>query len=148
MVYIQMQPLQETRYHQILRISSVVCACVLLFQSGIVHTSTALWTNSAQEYLASAVGMSAAVPPTELNQYTAALTSWESDLERREAAVQEREIALRQAGIDPSGSSYRTFILSAVLFIILVLLVLNYVLDFLRAREVNPERSPFTPLLE
>ncbi len=66
---------------------------------------------------------------------TAALTARERELEARELAVAEREIAV---DIAPGGEGNRdrtTFVLATILFILLVLIVLNYALDYLRVRE-------------
>jgi hypothetical protein len=127
--------MQTTQYHKVLRISLLVCVCALVFESGVFYGPTAEWARYTERYMASAVGVRASVPLTPLNQQTTALSAWERELANREALVREREIQLQQAGVTVDSSSYSTFILSALLFIILVLLVLNYVLDFLRARE-------------
>jgi len=87
------------------------------------------------DYVATAVGMSAGVKPTELNQITAALTERQRELDAREAALSEREIAVRLNSQPATATDYSTFVLSGVLFILLLLIVLNYVLDYLRTRE-------------
>lgn len=124
----------HTVYHRILRISVLVCAIALVFESGIVSESTAVLSQNTHSYLANAVGMSAGVAPTELNQYTAALTQKERELEAREAALSEREIAVNLT-TGSSSNERVTYILAAILFILLVLIVLNYLLDYLRSRE-------------
>jgi hypothetical protein len=78
--------------------------------------------------------MSAGVAPTELNQYTAALTQKERELEAREAALAEREISVNLT-TGTNSNERMTYILAAILFILLVLIVLNYLLDYLRTRE-------------
>ena len=120
----------HTVYHRILRISVLVCAIALVFESGIVSESTAVLSQNTHSYLANAVGMSAGVAPTELNQYTAALTQKERELEAREAALSEREIAVNLT-TGSSSNERVTYILAAILFILLVLIVLNYLLDYL-----------------
>lgn len=133
-----MTRLDQSMYHSILRISAAVVAIVLLLVSGLVSQTTALLTNEAGRSLATAVSMTLGVAPTELNQITTALTERERQLSARETAVTERELSLgltagsRTARIDRS-----TFILSAILFILLVMIVFNYVLDFSRQRT-NP----------
>lgn len=127
-------PLQTTHYHQILRVASVVLALVLLFDSGLLSPSTAKLSSDTQRYIATAVGMSAGVQPTELNQYTTALTKRENELDAREASLEAREIEVRLAenGKDNQSS---TFIIASVLFILLLLILLNYALDYLRTRK-------------
>ena len=130
--------LEYTSYHKILRISSVVIACVLLFQSGIVSHTTAQLSLETQQYVANAVAVSVGVEPTELNQMTADLTKRELALAEREKDVQAREISV---GIAPGGASISqattTFILAIVLFIVIVLMLLNYVLDYVRAKRIS-----------
>jgi len=127
--------LEETSYHKILRISSAVVATVLLFQAGFVSSTTALMAKGTQDYMANAVGVFVGVTPTQLNQITAEVTAQKLALDSREQAIVEREIAV---GIKPGTSSTQsttTFILSGALFILLVLIILNYALDYVRSRE-------------
>lgn len=126
--------LQNSNYHRMLRIASLVCAVVLLFESGLVHEATKGLATETHLYLANVIGMSASVQPTELNQMTAELTRMEQELQERERVIKEREISvgLRAA---PASSDTTTYILASVLFILLVLIILNYTLDYLRLRE-------------
>ena len=127
---------EDMAYHKLLRISAVLAAVVLLFDSGIIVPGTAEMSFNTQQYIAQVIGVTAAVQPTEINQITAALTEREQELNQREAALAEREINARAESSPISSSTdYSTYILSAILLIILVLIVLNYVLDFLRARQ-------------
>jgi len=126
--------MEHSNYHRILRISSLVCAITLVFESGILSESTAQISIGTHAYLANAIGMSASVQPTELNQYTAELTSIERDLAAREAALREREIAV-DLSAGSSNNDTATYVLASILFILLVLILLNYALDYLRVRE-------------
>jgi hypothetical protein len=86
--------------------------------------------------------MSASVTPTELNQYTAQLTQKERELAEREAALSEREIAVTlTSGSNTSSNERITYILAGILFILLVLILLNYVLDYLRMKENQQVRT-------
>jgi hypothetical protein len=124
----------------VLRVAAPVFAIALVFQSGLLSDATAEIARGTEAYLANAVGMSASVEPTELNQYTAELSAKEQELAAREAALEEREIAV---GLSSEGSSPRndttTYVLAGILFILLVLIVLNYTLDYLRARDARHE---------
>lgn len=126
--------LEQTLYHSFLRVTMVVVATILVFQSGLVAESTAVVTRGTTAYLANAVGMSASVEPTQLNEYTAALTQKERELQAREAALSERELAVSVGG-QRAANQTTTYLLASVLFILLVLILLNYTLDYLRARE-------------
>lgn len=125
--------LEETNYHRILRISAVVCAFVLLFESGLVIESTAQLSQNTHQYLAQAVGMSAGVAPTDLNSITAELSKQKQLLDARDAALREREIAVE---LNTGGTNQQsTFIIAGALLLLLMLIVTNYILDFLRARK-------------
>lgn len=131
---------QYSNYHKILRISAVVCAITLVFESGLLNESTVRLSQDTHSYLANAIGMSAGVQPTELNQYTAVLTQKERDLDAREALLREREISVRvETGVNNNDRAI--YILSSILFILLVLIVLNYTLDYLRIREISNRKT-------
>jgi ABC-type Na+ efflux pump permease subunit len=120
----------------------LVCAITLVFESGILSESTAMLSQNTHSYLANAVGMSAGVAPTELNQYTAQLTQKERELAAREASLEEREIAVNLSTAPNSSSNDRaTYILSGILFILLVLILLNYALDYLRRKETQQPQT-------
>jgi len=132
-------------YHRILRVSVLVCAIALVFESGILSESTKALSINTHSYLASAVGMSAGVAPTELNQYTAQLTAKERELQAREAALSEREIAVNLSSAPGVETNQRaTYILASILFILLVLIILNYALDYLRLKEARINEQPRT----
>jgi hypothetical protein len=126
--------MQHSSYHRILRISSLVCAIALVFESGVLSESTARVSMGTHAYLANAIGMSASVQPTELSQYTAELTTIERDLAAREASLREREISIGLTS-GSSNNDASTYFLASILFILLVLILLNYALDYRRFRE-------------
>lgn len=121
-----------TLYHRVLRVASVVIAFVLVFQSGLFSDTTAQLSHTTESYLANAIGMNAKVEPTELNEMTAQLTAQKTLLDQREAGLREREIQIEFGGRD---SSYTTYVLASILFILLVLILLNYALDYIRYRD-------------
>lgn len=125
-------------YHRILRVSALVLALVLLFVSGLISERTAQLAEHTQWYLANAVGVSVGVPENEYNTITAALTKRERDLDQREEILVQREIDVGiRSSVDSTTSSFdSTLLLSGVLFILLVLILLNYVMDFVRARRI------------
>lgn len=126
--------MQTTYYHRFLRVATVVCALVLVFESGLISETTAELSRNTNRYLANAIGMSASVQPTELNQLTSELTARQRELDDREARLREREI---EVGIEDGGlgSEKTTYILAGILFVLLVLILLNYTLDYLRLKE-------------
>lgn len=122
--------LEKTLYHSFLRVAVVVMAFVLVFDSGILIKSTAKLSDFTQVHLANVVGVTVGVAPTEVNQLTARITELET-----EVAAKERLIAVNLKNNSDSGIDRSTFVLSATLFILLVLILLNYVLDYRRSRN-------------
>lgn len=126
--------MKDTSYHMVLRISALTLALVLLFDSGLLSPVTAQISQNTQDYVASAIGMQASVAPTELNELTAELTARERLLNQRESDLKAREIAVNLE--DGSvGTNYSTYIMSILLFILLVLILMNYAFDYVRMRE-------------
>lgn len=120
-------------YHITLRTSAAVVALLLLFDSGLLSPITKELSLGAQRYVANGVGVVAGVEPTELNQITAALTKQEQELATRERALREREIEVNLAQTG-TGQNPSTYILSALLSVLLLLIIINYILDFYRSR--------------
>jgi hypothetical protein len=131
-----MKEISDTTYHRILRVLSVVCAVVLLFESGLISPVTKQLSVETHQYLANAVGVGASVDPTELNSLTSELTKQKLALQAREQQISDREIEIGLVA-GQSANQTSTYILSGVLFVLLVLIILNYTLDYLRARETQ-----------
>jgi len=125
--------MQGSMYHSVLRTSALTLALILVFVSGVVTPVTQQLSQQTERFLASAVGIYASVEPNGLNEVTAALTAKETSLAAREAAITERELSLGLNKGQVEGE-YTTYILSVILFILLVLIVTNYLLDYLRSR--------------
>lgn len=122
-------------YRSVLRVSAVVVAVVLVFQSGLIDERTVVLFDETSTQMSAMVGASASVQTTELNTITAELTQQQNLLAQREQTIAEREIEL---GIDAGAATPDqtvTYILASILFIQLLLIVLNYGLDHLRAKE-------------
>ncbi len=119
----------HTYYHRTLRSAAVITALVLIFDSGLVQPETKTLSDSAYQYLANTVGVMAVVPPNELNTITAELTARSQELDQRERDIEAR---VRDQG---GMSDTSTYVLSSILFILLVLIVINYALDFYRYRR-------------
>jgi hypothetical protein len=126
----------NTLYHKLLRISALSLALVLLFVSGIFSPITKELSSGAGNYLATAIGINAAVLPTDVNTLSAQLAERDKELTQREIAVNLKESSAQTGGVS-------TYILSVLLFILLVLIVLNYLLDYLRTKqkELNEQTS-------
>ncbi|HMO78323.1 MAG TPA: hypothetical protein PKD95_03955 [Candidatus Paceibacterota bacterium] len=122
--------IKNSLYHSLLRIATCVCAFVLVFDSGLWLEATAELSDFTQAHIASVVGVSLGVPPNEYNQLTTRITELETEL-----AAKERLIAVNIRDNGGAGLDYSTFILSIILFILLVLIVLNYALDYRRQRN-------------
>lgn len=131
--------LENTLYHSFLRVAVCVMAFALVFDSGLLFKSTSIISNTAQQHLASVVGVSVGVAPNEVNQLTARITELETELQAKE-----RLIAVNVRDNSAGGIDKSTFLLSIILFILLVLIVLNYALDFARTRRIKPNYEEST----
>jgi len=127
--------LENSLYHSFLRIAVCVMALVLLFDSGLVSETTAELSNFTQLHVANVVGVTVGVAPNDVNQLTARITELETELTQKERLI---AVNLRD---NESGTGFdkSTFFLSAILFILLVLIVLNYALDYNRGRSNRPQ---------
>lgn len=125
-------------YHMLLRTAALTVALLLLFDSGLISPLSKSLSQNTQLYLANVVGISVGVESTELNQLTAQMTARERELDVRESAVKERELSvgITESGGQASGG-LSTYILSLILFILIVLILLNYTLDYLRAKQLR-----------
>lgn len=121
--------MEQSLYHILLRTSALTLSLVLLFVSGVFSPVTQQLSQDTGMYLASTIGIQASVPVTEINTLSAQLEQRNVELSQREVAVTLKE--------NESSTDTTTFILSVVLFVLLVLIILNYVLDFMRGREVR-----------
>ncbi len=133
--------MQVSRYHKFLRVSLLVTACALVFDSGAFFPVTREFSNTTVSYIAS-VGSQvlANVPQNEINVLSGQIAEQQRVLDLREAELNEREIASRSF-ITKTESDYSTYIISTILFIITVLLVLNYAMDWARVRKTAYEES-------
>lgn len=131
--------LAHSTYHSVLRIAVLVFAVILVFDSGLISKHTKYLSISTQQYLASAVGVYVGVAPTELNQLTARITELEGELDAKDRLIAVNLSDNKNNSIDKS-----TLILSIIVFILLVLIVLNYILDYLRMRQIKPLQSQNT----
>lgn len=121
-------------YHKGLRVTALLLALLLVFQSGSLVPGTHDIARVVRMQVGQVVSMSAGVEPTELSIMTAELTKKQNELDKREASLAEREIAARVNRSDEQDRIFE-YVLSAGLLLLLMLIILNYVFDFLRARR-------------
>ncbi len=128
--------LQTSVYHRTLRLLAVVTVCVLVMDSGLALPQTAALSDQAQQYLLAAVGVHVGVAPNDVNVLTARITELEQELGARDRVI---PVSISQ----PESGSFNTstFLLSLILFMQLVLIVLNYILDYTRGRSVKHASS-------
>ncbi len=130
-----------TRYHSFLRVSLLVSAFLLVFVSGVLSPVTKQLSQNTFLYLGSVgAGMFASVPENEINTLTAQISEYERTLDAREAALREREIAAREYEAQ-STIDYPIYIIALILFINIVLLILNYAMDWARVKKFTHENS-------
>ena len=126
--------MQGGLYRSVLRIGLLVVTSVLLFDGGFLNPITKQLSNDTISYLANVgTGVFASVPQTEINTLSAQLRQQQDALNEREAVLEEREIASRSYG-NSQGPDYSIYILSAILFILTVLIVLNFAMDWARVK--------------
>lgn len=131
--------LADSIYHGVLRIAVLLFAILLVFDSGLISKNTKILSTSTQQYLANAVGVYVGVAPTEVNQLTARITELEGELDAKERLIAVNLADNKNAPIDKS-----TLILSIIVFILLVLIIINYILDYLRMRQIKPLQNQNT----
>ena len=132
--------MKNSLYHSFLKIAVCVFAFVLVFDSGLALPATESMSSLTQQHLASVVGVTLGVAPNEMNQLTTRITELETELEAKE-----RLIAVNLQNTNSDGSlDVSTFVLSIIVFILLVLIVLNYALDYIRQKKVTPLHEPTT----
>jgi hypothetical protein len=126
--------LEHSWYHKILRVTVVLLAVIVSFKSGLFSDTTKRLAVHTEWYLANAVAVQVGVAETDVNRLTGRITQLETELSNQS----ERSLNI---GLAAGGTTDRsTFILSGILFIMLVLIVLNYALDYARTRD--PQKVP------
>lgn len=126
--------LEQSVYHKCLRVAAVVMICVLVFQSGVYSSTTTHLSSITGRYLTAAVGISVGVPENELNVLTKRIAELETQVGYKDAQLRERELALGLNG-GSENSVTTTLILAGIQLVLLVLIVFNYVLDYVRGRR-------------
>ena len=106
--------MEQSIYHSILRTSALSLSLALLFVSGVVSPVTKELSQNTTTYVASAIGMYAAVEPNGINEVTAALTQKETELDAREAALRERELSVGVGGTASENAQITLDILKGV----------------------------------
>ncbi len=124
--------LENTTYHSLLRIAVGVFALVLVFDSGLISEQTKKVSQGTIQYVASAISVGASVSPNDVNILTARITELE-----QEVVSKDRQIAVRLNTEGGQTTNTSTLILSFILFILLLLIVTNYILDYLRQNSSN-----------
>ncbi len=134
--------MQVDRYRSFLRISALVAAIVLVFDSGVAFPITKKLSDDTIVYLANVgagVGATATVPVNEYNELSAQIAKEQQRLSALDEELRAREIAARSYE-DESHTDYSTYIMSVILFILTVLLILNYAMDWARVRQMRYAR--------
>jgi hypothetical protein len=111
--------ISSSSYHSVLRVTALIFAMVLVFESGLLSPVTQRTSHLAGQQLASVV----------TGTVDTALYSEGSQTR----ALGEEATFSTQSLREPISKS--TFLLSVAVFILLLLIILNYILDYLRRRE-------------
>ena len=132
--------MKNSLYHSFLKIAVCVFAFVLVFDGGLALPATESMSSLTQQHLASVVGVTLGVAPNDVNVLTTRITELETELEAKERLI---AVNLQNTNSD-GGLDVSTFVLSIIVFILLVLIVLNYALDYIRQKKVIPLHEPTT----
>lgn len=115
--------ISTTWYHSLLRISVLLFATILIFASGIFNSSTQIITRTTTQQFASVI-------QTTTNQVI------ENNKEELSIQAEDiRETKITNTSLQSIDKSI--FLLSVVVFILLLLIILNYILDYLRSKEYH-----------
>ncbi len=120
----------DSLYHRSLRVSAVLIATLLVFDTGLFLPNTAKLAVFVHSQMASVVNINASVEETDISRMTSELTRQKTVLDQKE-----REIDARARDTTNSSVVWSNYILSAILLLLLMLITLNYVLDYIRARK-------------
>lgn len=116
--------ISTSSYHSVLRISALLLALALVFESGILSPATQSITHTAGVQLASII--EATTDGATYNE---------------EARILIQKDNTSASGVSPSPLSEVTFLLATSLFILLLLIVLNYILSYLRDHEKSLQET-------
>ncbi len=123
--------LRYSIYHSFLRVGILTFAILLVFDSGLVSEQSKALSISTQEYLANTVSAQAGTLPIETNQPMVGAIESEGEL-----AAKEHMITLNISENTSVTMDKSTLIISLIVSFLLLLILLNYVLDFIRTRKM------------
>lgn len=102
----------ESIYHKLLRVSSLLFAFLLIFSSGLVSPLTSQLTENSAKYAANLVNANSSLVDSQ------------------------NEPILTQESVVGEGSNETyTYLFAVILFVILLLMLLNYSLHFIGKKE-------------
>jgi Na+/H+-translocating membrane pyrophosphatase len=121
----------QVKEHELLRRSAILFALVLFMYATSVDAPSALVATARSMVGSAVVGMTAGVEPNPYNSAAGQLAQKQNELESREQLVRAYE----------GGSLTGTRVLAAASFLVsilvLVLVALNYYMDFRRGRRIT-----------
>jgi hypothetical protein len=107
-----------------------VITCAILFVALSIYGNLSLGPKEFARELGAAVGASAGVLPNEYNTLAQSLLKKEAEVNQRAAALAEREAAVMRQGDEKSTKL--VFVVLSVGGLLLVLILLNFYLDWRR----------------
>ncbi len=112
----------------------VVALSLGIFVLGLVSAQVSAFPNRIDRQLALVTGINAAVAPNPINTLADQLSQKEQTLTEREQALQQQESSLRTMLQDEMAKERQTLLweVSVAIGVLLVLIGINYYLDFLR----------------
>ena len=126
--------MKASNYHRLLRISLLVSAIALVFESGLINQSTSYIAKGTHVYLANVINSPSQTVETKNNLYAIESSNEDKQSAALQEAAKEREVG-PQASTEIIYNNRATYTLSIVVFMLLVLIILNYALDYIRSRR-------------
>lgn len=123
--------LRYSIYHSVLRISVLVFAILLVFDSGLVSPQSNVLSISTQQYLANTISSQVGTVSVKNDEHIAIITKTDEMVSGKGNFT---TISLSED--IPQVMNKSTLILSSIVFTLLLLILINYVVDCIRTRKM------------
>jgi CHASE3 domain sensor protein len=116
-----------------------VIALTMFFNTHLLENQTP--TAAFLKQLGNVIGVSAGVPSNEINTLASDLRQWENELDAREQDLAAQEVLLRERAEGDTNTS--VVYITVIGALLLVLVVMNFVLDWRRAEKLSKRRDTY-----
>lgn len=126
-------------YHKVLRVSALTVALMLVFESGMCSPVSKQFADNTIIMLASASTQVGIMNFSSNLNVAATLTARQNVIDTTNGNLSERSAPTRISVETESG--YPTYVLSTILFLLVLLILMNYLFDWRRAHVYVTSRS-------